>query len=101
MSDDDDYLRGQVLHDMLNGLVGDQPLRKRLADAAGYLIPRVYNKFEDDPVLKGKLLAIAERLTKAKAGPGDDGNIDATCKRLTDQEARSIAEAIVGIAFDA
>jgi hypothetical protein len=95
-----DYLRGQVLHEMLNELVGPEPLRDRLTNVAGYLVPRIYGQFEDDPVLKGKMLGIAERLTKVKAGPGDDGNIDATCKRFSDEEASSIAKDIVAIAFE-
>src|SRR5690349_13318293 len=92
-----DYLRGQVLYQMVEGLVGPAPLRERLAGVAGYLVPSISGKFEDDPVLKGKLLGIKERLTK---GPGDDGDIDATCKRLSDEDARSVAEDIVGIAFE-
>ena len=94
------YLRDEVLYLVVDGLVGDAPLRTRLAAVGGYLIPRIHNKFEDDFVLKGKLLEIAERLTKIRAGRDDDGDLDATCKRLSDDEAKSIAHDIVAIAFE-
>jgi hypothetical protein len=45
------------------------------------------------------MLRIYERLSHVEAGPGNDGNIDATTKRLTDEEARSIADDIVGLTF--
>jgi hypothetical protein len=84
---------------MLYALVGDEPLR-RLGGVAGCLIPRIYNEFEDDPVLKGKLLEIAERLTSVETGPGDYDNIDATVNWLSDQEAKEIAHNIVSVAFE-
>jgi hypothetical protein len=49
------YLRGQVLHQIINELVGDRPLRDRLASVAGYRTPRVCTTF-DDGATKTKLL---------------------------------------------
>jgi hypothetical protein len=51
-------------------------------------------------VLKGKLLAILGRPTMVKSSPGDASNIDATCKPLSDEEAKAIAKDIVDIAFN-
>ena len=87
------------MYRVVDGLVTDAPLRVRLADVAIYLIHRISDKFDDDPILNGKLHEIARRLTKVKAGPGDKGDIDATCKRLSDEEAEAIARDIVGVAF--
>jgi hypothetical protein len=47
------------------------------------------------------MLEIYERLSKVNAGPDDDGNIDATVKRLSDDEGKSIAHDIARLAFDA
>ena len=51
------------------------------------------SKLVDDWALKGKLLKILGRLSSIEAGPGDDGDIDATIKR-----ARTIAS--VSLALD-
>ena len=69
-----------------------------------YMGLRIFGLFEDsdEPVLRGKMLEIYERLSKViNAGPDDDGNIVATAKRLSDDEAKSIAHDIVPLAFDA
>jgi hypothetical protein len=96
------YLRNQVLYNMIIALVADVPLRERLAGIATYMGQRILGSFEDsdEPVLKRKMAEIYERLTKVKAGPDDDGDIDATVKRLSDEEAKSIAHDIVGLAFN-
>jgi hypothetical protein len=83
----------------LSGRVADRPLRHRLASVANYMAPRVFNKFEDDLVLKEQMLDIFNWLSYVQAGPDDDGNIDATVKRLTDEEACSIANDIVSLVF--
>jgi hypothetical protein len=44
-------------------------------------------------------LSLVICLSYIEAGPGDDGNIDGMVKRLTDQEARSIADEIVSLVF--
>jgi hypothetical protein len=93
------YLRNEVLYLMLRGLAGEGSLRDRLAGVASYIYPRLMGKFEDDFILKEQMLDIYNRLSYIEAGPGDDGNIDATVKRLTDQEARSIADDIVSLVF--
>ena len=51
------YLRNQVLYDMIIALVGDVPLRERLAGIAAYMGLRIFGLFEDydEPVLKGKM----------------------------------------------
>jgi hypothetical protein len=57
--------------------------------------PGISNTFQDPPVIKAKLQQILHRLSCVDAGPGDDGNIDPTTKRLSDQVARQIAQDIV------
>jgi hypothetical protein len=91
----------QMLLLMVQGLVSDAPLRQRLRDVAYYLGPRIAGKFDDPQPIKGKLEGIYRRLSHGEAGPGDDGNIDATTKRLTDEEAKSIASDIVSLFFEA
>ena len=93
------YLRDEVLYLMLRRLTGEGSLRDRLAGVANYMAPRVLGKFDDDPILKEQMLDIYNRLSYVEAGPGDDGKIDATVKRLTDQEACSIADDIVSLVF--
>jgi hypothetical protein len=75
-------------------------LRARLAGVAYYLKFAHIQHFEDAPALKGKLREILERLTKVKSGFGDASNIEATFKRLSDEEAKEISQDIVGVAFD-
>jgi hypothetical protein len=84
---------------LLRGLTGEGLLRDRLAGVASYMAPRVLGRFDDEPILKEQMLDIYNRLSYVEAGPGDDGKIDATVKRLTDQEARSIADDIVSLVF--
>jgi hypothetical protein len=110
---------------LLRGLTGEGLLRDRLAGVASYMAPRVLGRFDDEPILKEQMLDIYNRLSYVEAGPGDDGKINATVKRLTaappslegpvgaaapllgsavplrrpDQEARSIADDIVSLVF--
>ena len=85
------YLRNEVLYLMLRGLAGE--------GSASYMAPRVLGRFEDDAILKEQMLDIYNYLSYVKAGRGDDGDIDATVKRLTDQEARRVADDIVSLVF--
>jgi hypothetical protein len=94
-----DYLRWQVLYAMVDGLAVEGPLRQRLAAIAKYMAPRVESSREEEPVLKAQMLEILQRLSHVKAAPSDDGDIDATVKRLTDEDARSIAHDIVELVF--
>src|ERR1700686_164785 len=93
------YLRNEVLYLMLRGLAGEGSLRDRLAGVASYMAPRVLGRFEDDAILKEQMLDIYNYLSYVKAGPGDEGDIEATVKRLTDQEARRVADDIVSLVF--
>jgi hypothetical protein len=93
------YLRDEVLYLMLQELTSERSLRDRLAGVASYMAPRVLGRFDDEPILKEQMLDIYNRLSYVEAGPGDDGKIDATVKRLTDQEARRIADDIVSLVF--
>lgn len=81
---------------MVQGLVSDAPLRQRLRDVAYYLGPRIAGKFDDPQPIKGKLEGLYRRLSHGEAGPGDDGKIG-----LTDEEAKSIANDIVSLFFEA
>jgi hypothetical protein len=94
------YLRDEVLYLTVCGLVSDRPLRERLESVAIYMFPRVANKFDDEPVLKGRMMDILNRLSSVMSGPEDDGNISATIKRLSDPEVKAIADDLVGLAFD-
>jgi hypothetical protein len=43
---------------------------------------------------------IYDDLTWVEAGPGDEGNIDATIKRMIDGDARNVADAILALFHD-
>lgn len=82
-------------------LVSDGPLRQRLAGAAMYLRRLGWPEdFHGDEEAKRRWEQIIHDLTHVEAGPGDDGNIDATTKRLTDDEAKRIAGEILSVYHD-
>ena len=91
------YQQQVLLLRMVQALVTEAPLRERLRDAAIYVAPRMSEKFKDD----SKLREIYHRLSHVEAGPDDDGTIDATIKRLTDEEANKLASDIVSLFFEA
>jgi hypothetical protein len=93
------YLRDRVLFSAVDSLATDAPLRKRLANIGAYIGPRIICEYENEPILLKALRAIYGRLSHVEAGPGDEDNIDATTKRLSDEEARWIAHDIVSLAF--
>jgi cytochrome c553 len=86
----------RYLREALFFLVQDAPIKFRLALVANYLNQRVHDHLDDEP----ELAEIVKRLRKIKAGSGDDGDIDATVKRLSDDDAREIAQDIVRVAFE-
>jgi hypothetical protein len=84
----------EKLYEAVHCLVtGPGPLRERLAAAAIYLIRLTAKNFPDRATAK-VFEGIREDLTIFEAGPGDDGAIDATTKRLTDYDADRIANRI-------
>jgi hypothetical protein len=93
MSDETLYAE-EKLYDAVHCLVtGPGPLRERLAAAAIHLIRLTAKNFPDRATAK-VFEGIREDLTIIEAGPGDDGTIDATTKRLTDYDADRIASRI-------
>jgi hypothetical protein len=77
-------------------LISDGPLRKRLAAAALYIIRLMPVHFANSEHLKA-WQRIYDDIAWVEAGPGDDGNIDATIKRMIDDDVRSVADAIFAL----
>jgi hypothetical protein len=87
----------ELLYVATRGLTKEGPLRQRLASVAEYLAPRVCY-FRPVPGertdVEMKLQKIYARLSHVEAGPEDDGSIEATVKRLSDQEVSEIADEV-------
>ena len=86
----------EKLYEATSCLVTEGPLRKRLADAATILFRLEADDFPDGDNAKA-FERIYHDLTHVEAVPGDEGNTDATTKRLSDEDARRIAIGILGL----
>ena len=86
----------EKLYEAMLCLISDGPLRKRLAGAALYVIRLMPAHFANSEHLKA-WQQIRDDLTWVEAGPGDEGNIDATIKRMIDDDVRNAATAIFSL----
>jgi hypothetical protein len=95
-SNRDSYAQEKLYVAMLC-LIADRPLRKRLADAAvSSLIRLMPAHFSNDEHLKA-WQQIMDDLTWAPPDSSDDGSIEATIRRMLDEDARKVAEAILSL----
>jgi hypothetical protein len=79
----------------LQSLVGAAPMRRRLVNAALTLSPLQTKDFPDHDAANTFDRMIHD-LTQAEA-IGDEGNIEATVRLLSDDEAERIAREILGL----
>ena len=86
----------EKFYQALTCLISEGPLRKRLAYAAQYLIRLTPQHFANSDHLKA-WERIRDKLTWVDAGRRDDGNIDATTKRMIDEDAKRIAMKILDL----
>jgi hypothetical protein len=83
------------LHQALRSLVGAAPMRGRLVNAAHTLNPLQAKDFPDDDAA-ATFDRIMHDLTHIEA-VGGEGNIEATVKTLSDDDAERIAREILGL----
>jgi hypothetical protein len=86
----------EKLYEAVLCLISEGPLRKRLAAAAIYIIRLMPGHFSNSKHLKA-WEQVRDDLTWVVAETGDDGKIDATIKRMIDEDARKAAEAILSL----
>ncbi len=86
----------EKLYQAMQCLTSEGPLRDRLAFAAIYIDRLLPEDLADTPYLSA-WQQIREDLTWVEAGPGDLGNIDATIKRMIDEDVGKVAEAILSL----
>jgi hypothetical protein len=95
-NDRDGYAQEKLYVAMLC-LISEGPLRKRLADATVSALMRLRPEhFSNDEHLKA-WQQIMEDLTWAPKDSSDDGKIEATIRRMLDEDARKVAEAILSL----
>lgn len=84
----------EKLFQAVDVLVGDGTVQERLASAATYLI-RLHEPENDfPPELQEEFKAIKHALTKEQA-IGNEGNIQATVDKLSNEEGRKLASRIL------
>ena len=94
----ENYAQEKFYEAMLS-LIGEGALRRRLYGAALYLQRLQDKDFQRSPELKQKWQEIMRDLRHVEAGPGDDGDYNATLNRMTDEDASRVAENILSTFF--
>jgi hypothetical protein len=92
----DDYAQEKLFVAMLS-LISEGPLRKRLADAAESSLTRLRPvHFSNDEHLKA-WQQIMDDLTWAPKDSSEGGRVEATIRRMLDEDAQKVAKEILSL----